>query len=85
LRDSSGGWTIGEKRPDHIEHTPGPGDYDPKLIEHNEGTATFGMSKVEKGLKIEGDEFEPGPGQYRYYKPETKSKGFTIGERFKEK
>jgi len=45
----------------------------------------FGYSKVEKGLKVESDEFEPGPGHYRYYKPETKSKGFTIGERFKEK
>lgn len=33
---------------------------------------------------MESDEFEPGPGQYRYYKPESKSKGFTIGERFKE-
>lgn len=54
------------------------------MIKSNEGTSTFSLSKVEKGLKTNADEFEPGPGQYRYI-IENKSKGVTIGERFKEK
>jgi hypothetical protein len=85
IEDTHGGWTIAEKRQTKIEQTPGPGDFNPKDIKKHEGASTFGQSRVEKGIKVGGDEMEPGPGYYRYEKPETKSKGFTMGTKRKQK
>ena len=74
------GFKIGTKIESKIELKPGPGEYEanPLVTKPRPQTAAvFSKSKAKRTIEVEHDD-EPGPGQYRYYKPMLAGKGVSF-------
>ena len=75
------GMKFGERIETKIQDLPGPGQYDanPLVTKARPQTAAmFSKSKTTRVQNFVGDEDEPGPGHYRYYKPKLAGKGVSF-------